>query len=207
MTSKEIEERLAKYRKSLDNSKLSEADKDRIRIQIQNWEQKLAEAQAEEEAAEKEKAEAKAAEPKKAASGKKKVTKENKPQVVADCGELVGTLKKVLDNYEPKRQQKKATTPPKVKRVSTVVADGISGTVERVIRKMVKKETIGKVNIGSLREARDRFVAAIKSLRSAFGGASGDQDSFISAFVTRMNELIEELETKQKEAKKETAEA
>lgn len=92
---------------------------------------------------------------------------------------------------------------PKPKRASTILQEGITNGVSRVLKKEMTAEKVKKVNIDKLKEMKELGVKFLKVSRQAFGGVSSENDSFIKAFESDMNEKIKMVEEKQKGKEKE----
>ncbi len=197
MDKEKLGEQLAKMRKSLSNPNLSDSQKEMVKERIIQMEAQLAEAESQ-----KEPEPNPAPEPKKAASGKKKITKDTVKPAVASCDPLLTRMEAVIKEFRPKTETKRSATPPKQKRVSTIIGDGISGTIRRVVKRSINSETIAKIKPSALRKARDYFSQGIREVRTALGGIGGDANTIVENFINQMNELIDEIEAKQKEKEK-----
>jgi uncharacterized protein YdcH (DUF465 family) len=114
------------------------------------------------------------------------------------CQTLISDLKTLLHRYEGTQKDKKANQPVVKRRVSTIIAQGIAGTVKRAISKELSREKVMKINIDALDEAKKNFNLALRSLRDALGGISSENDAFIKAFNSEMDEMILEVKEKQK---------
>ena len=63
-----------------------------------------------------------------------------------------------------------------------------------------------KINLDALAEAKKNFNLALRSLREALGGISSENDAFIKAFNSEMDEMISEVKEKQKAHKEKATE-
>jgi len=120
------------------------------------------------------------------------------------CQTLISELKTLLHRYEGTQKEKRANHPIVKRRVSTLIAQGIAGTVKRAVSKELSREKVMKINLDALDEAKKNFNLALRSLRDALGGISSENDAFIKAFNSEMDEMISEVKEKQK-AHKETS--
>ena len=120
------------------------------------------------------------------------------------CQTLISELKTLLHRYEGSQKEKRANHPIVKRRVSTLIAQGIAGTVKRAVSKELSREKVMKINLDALDEAKKNFNLALRSLRDALGGISSENDAFIKAFNSEMDEMISEVKEKQK-AHKETS--
>ena len=117
------------------------------------------------------------------------------------CQTLISDLKTLLHRYEGTQKDKKANQPVVKRRVSTLIAQGIAGTVKRAVSKELSREKVMKINLDALDEAKKNFNLALRSLRDALGGISSENDAFIKAFNSEMDEMISEVKEKQKAQK------
>ncbi|MEY5048907.1 MAG: hypothetical protein RLZZ175_2266 [Bacteroidota bacterium] len=122
------------------------------------------------------------------------------------CQTLISELKTLLHRYEGTQREKRANHPVAKKRVSTIIAQGIAGTVKRAVSKEMGREKVMKINIDALAEAKKNFNLALRSLREALGGISSENDAFIKAFNSEMDEMISEVKEKQKAHKEKATE-
>jgi len=119
---------------------------------------------------------------------------------------LISDLKTLLHRYEGTQKDKKVNQTVVKRRVSTIIAQGIAGTVKRAISKELSREKVMKINIDALDEAKKNFNLALRSLRDALGGISSENDAFIKAFNSEMDEMILEVKEKQKAHKEKATE-
>ena len=122
------------------------------------------------------------------------------------CQTLISDLKTLLHRYEGTQKDKKANQPVVKRRVSTLIAQGIAGTVKRAVSKELSREKVMKINLDALDEAKKNFNLALRSLRDALGGISSENDAFIKAFNSEMDEMISEVKEKQKAQKEKMSE-
>ena len=122
------------------------------------------------------------------------------------CQTLISELKTLLHRYEGSQKEKRANHPVVKKRVSTIIAQGIAGTVKRAVSKELSREKVMKINLDALTEAKKNFNLALRSLRDALGGISSENDAFIKAFNSEMDEMISEVKEKQKAHKEKATE-
>ena len=122
------------------------------------------------------------------------------------CQTLISDLKTLLHRYEGTQKDKKANQPLVKRRVSTLIAQGIAGTVKRAVSKELSREKVMKINLDALDEAKKNFNLALRSLRDALGGISSENDAFIKAFNSEMDEMISEVKEKQKAQKEKMSE-
>ncbi|MEN9446582.1 MAG: hypothetical protein RL728_1094 [Bacteroidota bacterium] len=122
------------------------------------------------------------------------------------CQTLISELKTLLHRYEGTQKEKRANHPVAKKRVSTIIAQGIAGTVKRAVSKEMGREKVMKINLDALAEAKKNFNLALRSLREALGGISSENDAFIKAFNSEMDEMISEVKEKQKAHKEKATE-
>ena len=124
----------------------------------------------------------------------------------SQCQTLISELKTLLHRYEGTQKDKKANQPVVKRRVSTIIAQGIAGTVKRAVAKELSREKVMKINLEALDQAKKNFNLALRSLRDALGGISSENDAFIKAFNTEMDEMISEVKEKQKAHKEKMSE-
>ena len=124
----------------------------------------------------------------------------------SQCQTLISELKTLLHRYEGTQKDKKANQPVVKRRVSTIIAQGIAGTVKRAVSKELSREKVMKINLEALDQAKKNFNLALRSLRDALGGISSENDAFIKAFNTEMDEMISEVKEKQKAHKEKMSE-
>jgi anaerobic ribonucleoside-triphosphate reductase len=124
----------------------------------------------------------------------------------SQCQTLISELKTLLHRYEGTQKDKKANQPVVKRRVSTLIAQGIAGTVKRAVSKELSREKVMKINLDALDQAKKNFNLALRSLRDALGGISSENDAFIKAFNTEMDEMISEVKEKQKAHKEKASE-
>ena len=124
----------------------------------------------------------------------------------SQCQTLISELKTLLHRYEGTQKDKKANQPVVKRRVSTIIAQGIAGTVKRAVSKELSREKVMKINLDALDEAKKNFNLALRSLRDALGGISSENDAFIKAFNSEMDEMISEVKEKQKAQKEKMSE-
>jgi hypothetical protein len=122
------------------------------------------------------------------------------------CQTLISDLKTLLHRYEGTQKDKKVNQTVVKRRVSTIIAQGIAGTVKRAISKELSREKVMKINLDALDEAKKNFNLALRSLRDALGGISSENDAFIKAFNSEMDEMILEVKEKQKVHKEKATE-
>ena len=122
------------------------------------------------------------------------------------CQTLISDLKSLLHRYEGTQKDKRANQPVVKRRVSTLIAQGIAGTVKRAVSKELSREKVMKINLDALDEAKKNFNLALRSLRDALGGISSENDAFIKAFNSEMDEMISEVKEKQKAQKEKMSE-
>jgi hypothetical protein len=206
----ELKVNIAKLEKGLSNSKIAQDLKPGMRKKLAQLQVKLAEMEAEEmssqsnENASSSASEADSIKPENKEPAKKKlkqkVTGENKEKVKSDCQAIIIELKGLLNKYNTDKvpTAKRSGKSPAKKRASEVLADGISGVIGRVVKRELTLDKVTKIKTAKLRDARDKFSEGLKALRSALGGISSDNDTFIEDFKKEINELIEQVEEKQK---------
>jgi hypothetical protein len=131
-----------------------------------------------------------------------KVTPENKAQAVDRCNGLIQEIKLIIAKHDdsPATKHKKSEKTKK-KRASEIVSEGISSVVGRVVKLELTRDKVGKIKPQKLRDARDKFKDALKNLRSALGGISSENDQFIEDFEKHFNSIIDAVEEKQKTVK------
>lgn len=201
-----LEEQIQKLRKALDSPATDEKFKPAMKAQLEKLEKQLADEKKAEEASKKDDDADDDDDDKKPAAKKKDAKKPTKPTMTKEdkdkCDALMAEIKALLRKHQGTRQPR--TKKPNTRRVSTLVADKVFNSVAGAVRKEMGREKIGKVKVDKLRDVRDNGEKLLRSIRQALGGISTDNDGFIKHFSGLMNELISEVEKKQKKEKTES---
>ena len=185
----ELEAKLEKYKKMLDAA-VEPDEKAFAMKRIEETEAKIKEAQVNKKPTEEKKQEAPKPVVKKPAEGKK--------ERVLGCNTIVRQIKQLLIDYEKQNSPKKASSPAKPKRVSSLIADGISRSISAAVRKELTAEKVVKIKVDKLEEASDVFQKGLKLLRESLSGIASTNNEFIDRFATQMKETIAQVKEKQK---------
>jgi hypothetical protein len=118
---------------------------------------------------------------------------------MADCEATISKVHEILRKHKAAIAPK-MTVKARKRRASEIISTGMVSVLSRVVKAELSKDKVTRVKPEKLKEARDQFSLALKSLRAALGGIAIDNDSFIQSFKSQMDELIKQVETKQKQA-------
>lgn len=130
----------------------------------------------------------------------KKKPKEHKEAFKTDCDEVVKDFAEYVEKYNLSKKPKVKRDPARVKRTSEVLADGIAATAGRAIKRELALDKVVKIKVAKLKEAKEHFSKGLSSMRSALGGISSDNDTFITDFDKQFDEWIDQVIEKQKAA-------
>jgi hypothetical protein len=138
------------------------------------------------------------------ASSEKKVIekKEARKKIVSECAVIIPKLQAIIREIQGETAERNASKTPVVKKkVSTLLSEGIVKSVRSAVLKEMTRDKVSKINVESLSSAKLSFSDALAHLRDALGGISSSNDTFIKSFIKTMDELISEVEEKQKSVK------